>query len=140
MTTTNDPSGPDEPDDAGSARYAFAVRFRLDAAAAADWEAAPRRIERTCYRTAPPPGEPGWLFFRDHLWRGRANHLGHLAGLVEDAFSLPVESVEFRGLRTDETYFEALKREIGADLARFNADSVSEVVNKYFGSSIQVET
>jgi len=139
VTTTDDPSGPDEPDDAGSARYAFAVRFRLDALAA-DWEAAPRRIERTCYRTAPPPGEPGWLFFRDHLWRGEANHPGHLADLVEDAFSLPVEHVEFRGLRTDETHFEALKHEIDSDLNRFNADSMSEVLTKYLGSSIRVET
>jgi hypothetical protein len=86
-----------------------------------------------------PPGEPGWLFFYEHCWRGKANHPEHLATVVEDAFSLPIKSVEFRGLRTDEAYFETLKREIGTDLSQFNADSTTEVVNKYLGSSIQVE-
>jgi len=42
-------------------------------------------------------------------------------------------------LRTDEAYFETLKREIGTDLSQFNSDSTTEVVNKYLGSSIQVE-
>jgi hypothetical protein len=127
----------DDPEKDGSARYAFAVRFRLDASTA-EWRADSRPVERTCYREASPPGEPGWLFFRDHLWRGECNHSEHLARVVGEAFSLPVERVEFRGLRTDEAYFTALKEEIAADLALFNADSTAEVINKYLGSSIQV--
>lgn len=132
MTTT------DAADESGRARYAFAVRFRLDAATS-EWHADPRKVERTCYRRAVPPGEPGWLFFRDHLWRGRCNHPEHLTRIVEDAFSLPVERVEFRGLRTDDAYLAVLKDEIAADLSLFNADSVAEVLTKYLGSSIQVE-
>lgn len=135
MTAVIDSDDPDEP---GRARYAVAVRFRLDAATP-EWQVESPAVERTCYRRAPTPGEPGWLFFREHLWRGEFNHPDHLAALVEEAFGVPVEHVEFRGLRTDEAYFEALKDEIGTDLIRFNADSVSEVVKKYLGSAIQVE-
>ena len=94
MTAANDP----EKD--SSARYAFAARFRLDASTA-EWRVDTRTVERTCYREAPPPGEPGWLFFRDYLWRGECNHSEHLARLVGEAFDLPVENIEFRGLRTD---------------------------------------
>ena len=94
MTAANDP----EKD--RSARYAFAVRFRLDASTA-EWRVDTRTVERTCYREAPLPGEPGWLFFRDYLWRGECNHPEHLARLVGEAFDLPVENIEFRGLRTD---------------------------------------
>ena len=135
MTRTDDI---DDAENASNARYAFAIQFRLDAATA-DWQIDSRTLERTCYRVAPPPGEPGWLFFRDHLWRGECNHPEHTARLIEDAVSLPVESVVFRGLRTDEAYFERLKDEIATDLTSFNADSVAEVIKKYLGSSIQVE-
>lgn len=134
MPATNDT---DDADDAGSARYAVAVRFRLDASAP-EWEVEPATVERTCYRRAAPPGDPGWLFFRDHLWRGKFNHPEHVRQVVSEAFDVPIEAIEFRGLHTDETYFEQLKREIGADLTCFNADSVAEVLTKYLGSSIQV--
>jgi hypothetical protein len=127
----------DDPEKDGSARYAFAVRFQLNASAS-EWRADTRTVERTCYREAAPPGEPGWLFFRDHLWRGKCNHPEHLSRLVGEAFDLPVEGIEFRGLRTDEAYFTALKEEIATDLALFNADSTAEVIKKYLGSSIQV--
>jgi hypothetical protein len=61
----------DDPDEPGSAQYACAVRFRLDASTS-EWRADTRTIERTCYWEAAPPGEPGWLFFRDHLCAGSA--------------------------------------------------------------------
>jgi hypothetical protein len=134
MASVDDPDDPRKP---SSAQYAFAVRFRLDASMP-EWHVESRTVERTCYREAPPPGEPGWLFFRDHLWRGECNHPEHLARVVDEAFSLPVETVEFRGLRTDEAYFAALKGEIATDLALFNADSTADVIKKYLGSSIQV--
>jgi hypothetical protein len=50
-----------------------------------------------------------------------------------------VLSVEYRALETGEAYLDALKGEIRADLGTFNADSVSEVLNKYLGSSLEVE-
>ena len=52
---------------------------------------------------------------------------------------MPVTSVSFRELQTDEAYLDALKAEIAEDLEPFNADSVTEVVSKYLGSSIRVE-
>lgn len=135
MTAANDSEDVRE---TGRARYAVAVRFRLDASMP-EWRAESSAVERTCYRRTPTPGEPGWLFFRDHLWRGEFNHPEHTSEIVERAFGLPVEGVEFRGLRTDEAYFEALKHETDRDLTRFNADSVTEVLNKYLGSAIRVE-
>ena len=52
--------------------------------------------------------------------------------------ALDVRSVEFRELRTDEAYLEALRSAIAADLGAFDADAVDEVVRKYLGSRIHV--
>ncbi|WP_115865248.1 LWR-salt protein [Halorussus litoreus] len=126
------------------ARYVFAVRFRLDPAVGGV-SVAPDEFETRLYREADPPGEDGWLFFRDNLWRGEINDADHFRRLTEDALgttdtrSVTVLSVEYRALETDEEYLDALKDEIGDDLAQFNADSVSAVLNKYLGSSLEVE-
>ena len=125
----------DEP--AGHAEYVLGCRFRLDPAPA-DLRAEPAEFETKLYREADPPGEDGWLFFRDNCWRGELNDPDYLRDHTEEALGVTVLSVDFRELRTDEAYLDALKTEIAADLDLFNADSVSEVLSKYLGSSIRV--
>ncbi|WP_435319269.1 LWR-salt protein [Haloarchaeobius sp. TZWSO28] len=120
------------------AEYVVAVRFRLDPTSA-DVSVTPNEFETTLLREADEPGTDGWLFFRDNLWRGELNDPAHVRELAEDALGVTVLSVEFRGLRTDDEYFSALKDAIGDNLDLFRADSVHEVLNKYLGSSIQVQ-
>ncbi|MFC4550863.1 MULTISPECIES: LWR-salt protein [Halorussus] len=120
------------------ARYVFAVRFRLEPAAEGV-SVDPAEFETRLYREADPPGEDGWRFFRDNLWRGEVNDKRHFRELTEEALGVAVTGVEYRALETDEEYLEALKDEIAADLESFKADSVSEVLNKYLGSSLEVE-
>jgi len=125
-------------DDSGSARYVFGVRFRLepdDPAVSVE----PAILETTLLREAKPPGDDGWLFFQHHLWRGELGDESFMREEAETALGVTVESIDFRELRTDEAYLDALKSEISEDLDRFNADSVSEVLNKYLGSSIHVQ-
>ncbi|WP_435364690.1 LWR-salt protein [Haloarchaeobius sp. DYHT-AS-18] len=120
------------------AEYVVAVRFRLDPASA-DVSVTPNEFETTLLREADEPGTDGWLFFRDNLWRGELNDPAHVRELAEDELGVTVLFVEFRGLRTDDEYFSALKEAIGDNLDLFRADSVHEVLNKYLGSSIQVQ-
>ncbi|MGB9931391.1 LWR-salt protein [Haloarcula amylolytica] len=127
---------PTDPEGA-TTRYVFRVEIRLEPDADGLWTD-PDRFETTLYRAADTPGTGGWLFFRDTLWRGELADEPHFRRLVEDELGCPVVSASFRELRTEEAYFDALKAEIADDLALFNADSVSEVLNKYLGSSIRV--
>ncbi|UPW00891.1 LWR-salt protein [Halorussus gelatinilyticus] len=120
------------------ARYVFAVRFRLDPTVGGV-SVEPNEFETRLSRDADLPGEEGWLFFRDNLWRGEINDERHFRRLTEEALDATVLSVEYRAFETDEEYLDALKDEIGADLATFNDDSVSAVLNKYLGSSIEVQ-
>jgi len=120
------------------ATYVFSVRFRLSPDAPVSVE--PATFETTLRRPADSPGEDGWLFFRDNLWRGDVNDPAHARELVEDALGVPVEAVEYRRFDTDTEYYDALKAAISDDLELFKADSVSEVLSKYFGSSVEVET
>ncbi|WP_336002243.1 LWR-salt protein [Halorientalis halophila] len=122
---------------AGEAEYVLGCRFRLDPEPA-DLRAEPTEFETKLYRAADPPGEDGWLFFRDNCWRGELNDPAYFRELTEDALGVTVLSVDFRELRADEAYLEALDRAIAADLDLFNADGVSEVRSKYLGSSIRV--
>ncbi|MFB6270097.1 MAG: LWR-salt protein [Halobacterium sp.] len=119
------------------ARYVFAVRFRLDPGYEVCVD--PQRFETRMERVADDPGEPGWLFFRDNLWRGEIGDHDHFRELTEDALGVPVESVEYRALETDAEYYDALREEIGAHLDLFKADSTTEVLNKYLGSSVEVQ-
>ncbi|TKX74162.1 hypothetical protein EXE46_10545 [Halorubrum sp. GN11_10-6_MGM] len=123
------------------AAYVFRVAVRLDPPAAA---VDPDRFETTMELPAAEPGTDGWLFFRDRLWRGEvgdepafrrlaADRLG-----LADAEGVAVVAADFRELRTDGAYLDALRDAIGADLSRFNADSVDEVLRKYLGSSVHV--
>ncbi|WP_423743975.1 LWR-salt protein (plasmid) [Haladaptatus sp. SPP-AMP-3] len=120
------------------ARYVFAVRFRLDPDASGV-TLEPREFETRLYRRADPPGEEGWQFFRDNLWRGDIGDERYFRKLTSEALGVPVTSVEYRAFETDEEYYDALKAEIDGDLAAFKADSVSEVVSKYLGSSVEVQ-
>ena len=119
------------------ARYVFAVRFRLDPDAGGV-TVEPNEFDTRLYREADPPGEDGWLFFRDNLWRGEVNDADHFRRLTEDALGATVLSVEYRALETDEEYLDALKDEVRSDLGAFNATTVSKVLNKYLGSSVEV--
>lgn len=98
----------------------------------------PDRFETTLYREADPPGEDGWLFFRDHLWRGELGEPEYFRELTEDALGVAVTSVSFSELRTDEAYLQRLEAEIGEHLEEFRSDSVQRTLSKYLGSSIRV--
>jgi hypothetical protein len=118
------------------AAYVFRVRFRLDPKGV---RVDPNEFETVLRWPAATPGEEGWLFFRDNLWRGNVNDEAHLRRRVSDELGVPASAVRFSELATDEAYYEALKAEIASDLAPFNADTVSEALKKYLGSSIRVE-
>ncbi|WP_435155323.1 LWR-salt protein [Haladaptatus sp. DFWS20] len=120
------------------ARYVFAVRFRLDPTVSG-LSLEPQEFETRLSRRADLPGEDGWLFFRDNLWRGDIGDEGYFRDLTSDALGVPVTSVDYRAFETDEEYYDALKDEIGANLTEFKTDSVSEVISKYLGSSVEVE-
>ncbi|MFW6435674.1 MAG: LWR-salt protein [Halovenus sp.] len=131
-------SGQEGDDQSGSARYVFGVRVRLESNEPG-LSVDPSTFETRLYREADPPGEDGWLFFRDNLWRGELGDERFMRDEAESTLGVTVESIDFRELRTDETYLAALKEAIAADVELFNADSVTEVLNKYLGSSIHVE-
>lgn len=117
----------------------FGVRFTLS----------PRRVridpetfETTLRIPAAPPGEEGWLLFRDALWRGEANDDDHVRRLCADRLPAGVDvlSATFREFETDERYLAALREAVDDDLAAFRADSVREALHKYLGSSIRVRS
>ncbi len=120
------------------ARYVFAVRFRLDPTVS-DVSLEPQEFQTRLSRQADPPGEDGWLFFRDNLWRGDVGDERYFRELTSEALGVPVASVEYRAFETDEEYYDALKAEISEKLGKFKASSVSEVISKYLGSSVEVE-
>lgn len=119
------------------ARYVFAVRFRL-IPRAAGVSVEPATFETTMHRRADPPGEAGWRFFRDNLWRGEAADEAHLRELAAEALGVEVEAVSFRELQTTPGYLESLEEAVRGELEVYNASSVEEVLNKYLGSSIRV--
>ena len=118
------------------ARYLFRVTVRLEPEPG--YRAEPDSFETVLSRAADPAEQEGWLFFRDTLWRGKLGDDAHGRRLAEDALGVPVESVSFSELRTSEAYLDELKAAIAEDLGAFNADTVSEVLKKYLGSSIHV--
>ena len=128
----------DEPDETrGTARYVFRVTVRLDPTVpgvAVD----PAEFETTLYRDADPPEEEGWLFFRDNLWRGDLADADYFRELTEEALDVPVTSVSFSELRTDDAYLTALRGAIASHLDEFNADTVDKVLSTFLGSSIRV--
>ncbi|MFB6171030.1 MAG: LWR-salt protein [Haloarculaceae archaeon] len=121
----------------GEAHYVFRVRFRL-APRARGVTVEPASFETVLRRRADPPGEDGWLFFRDNLWRGEVNDPAHLRDLLEETLSVTIESVTFSELQTDAAYLSALRDAVAADLDQFRADDVPAVLSKYLGSSVRV--
>lgn len=119
------------------ASYVFRVRFRLDPAEGVAVD--PETFETVVRVAAPPPGEEGWLFFRDELWRGDVGDEDHLRSLAEGWLSVPVVGVSFSELRTDEASLDALRTAIEDHPDAFDGDSPREVLHKYLGSSIRVE-
>ena len=121
------------------ARYVFRAEIRLEPdqpSIRLDPSTAETTV--TVFHEAPEPGHEGWLFFRDTLWRGEVGDAAYGHRLVEEWLGEPVESVSFRELQVDQEYFAAMKDAIAADLEAFNAETVSEVLSKYLGSSIRV--
>ncbi|WP_232686153.1 LWR-salt protein [Halobacterium zhouii] len=119
-----------------NARYVFAVRFRLEPTSGVSVD--PATFETRLFRPADPPGEPGWLFFRDNLWRGDLADPEHFRGLAADALGVPVESVEYRAFEMEREHRAAFEDAVAANLDSFNADSATEAVSKYLGSSLEV--
>lgn len=121
----------------GSARYVFRVRFRVEPSQPAV-SVEPAEFETTLSRGADPPGEPGWLFFRDNLWRGNVGDEAYFREVAEEALGVSVVSISFSELRTTQAYLDALREAIGDQLDEFRAETVDEALTKYLGSSIHV--
>jgi hypothetical protein len=119
------------------AAYVARIRFRL-APDEGRVSVAPATFETTVFWTAAEPESDGWLFFRDHCWRGEFNDPRHARALLTDALGVPVEDATFSELRTDEAYLAALRDAVGERLDLFNADSTDGALSKYLGSSINV--
>ncbi|TYT60313.1 LWR-salt protein [Natrialba swarupiae] len=120
-------------------RYVFKARVRLEAPQdGISLEPDTAETTVTLVHEAAQPGTEGWLFFRDTLWRGEVGDDAYARELVEEWLEVPVEEVSFRELQADEAYVAALKDAIADDLEAFNAETVSEVLSKYLGSSIRV--
>ena len=102
--------------------------------------AEPELFETTLVREADPPGEEGWLFFRDRLWRGEIGDERHTREFVEEALGARVERVEFRRFEVTGEELATLEAEIEANLELFRAEDATEVLHKYFGSSLEVRT
>ncbi|PSP95321.1 hypothetical protein BRC84_03400 [Halobacteriales archaeon QS_1_68_44] len=90
----------------GDAEYVFSVRLDISPADP-ELRLEPTTVETTLFRTAADPGETGWLFFRDNLWRGEVSDPDHLRESAEDALGLEVRSVEFRELRAEAAYVDS---------------------------------
>lgn len=120
-----------------AAAYVFRVTVRFEPAAEGVW-LDPSTFDTTVHRRADPPGEPGWLYFRDNLWRGECGDEDHMRELTEDVLGNPVQNVEFRELRTSQAYLDDLRDAIASELDLFNASNTDEVLSKYLGSSIHV--
>ncbi len=121
----------------GAARYVFTIQFRLEPDMGVGIE--PNRFETRLSRRAEPPGEEGWLFFRNHLWHGALNDPEHAHTLFGEALGVTVTNAEFRGLHTDAEYLDSLREAVAENLDLFNAETVDGAISKYLGSSIQVE-
>jgi hypothetical protein len=119
------------------AAYLFKVQLYLAPEASDVW-LEPAITETMMHKAAAEPGEEGWMFFRDNLWRGEINNYEHTRRLAEEALGMEVRSIEFRELRASEQYYEDLQAEIADNLDAFKADDAAEVVKKYLGSRVHV--
>ncbi|WP_255149082.1 LWR-salt protein [Halorarius halobius] len=120
------------------AAYVFRVRFRVDSSDP-DVSLEPATFETVLRKRAAPPGDEGWLFFRDNLWRGEVNDERHLRETASETLGVEVASVSFSELTCDAEYLAALNAEIEANLGLFNAGNAEEVVRNYLGSSVRID-
>ena len=118
------------------AAYVFRIRFRLDPD---EVRVDPNEFETVLRIPAVEPGQTGWLFFQQHLWRGEVGDERYMRSVAEEYLGVAVSAASFSELETDEAYLGALKSTIAGELETFNADSVEEVLHKYLGSSIHVQ-
>ncbi|MCU4926382.1 LWR-salt protein [Halobacteria archaeon AArc-dxtr1] len=118
-------------------QYVFRVGLRLETRRD-DVRLDPTTAETTLRIEAAEPGTEGWRFFRDTLWRGELSDPTYGRELIDEWVEPPVDAVEFRELQVDDAYRSALQTEIADDLDAFNAETVTEVLSKYLGSSIRV--
>jgi hypothetical protein len=121
----------------GVARYAFRVTVRIEPSVPGV-SLDPAQFETTLYRSADPPGEEGWLFFRDNLWRGELGDETYFRELTADALGVAVTAVSFSELQTDAAYLATLREGIADRLDEFNAETVDGVLSTFLGSSIRV--
>jgi hypothetical protein len=117
---------------------AYVFRVRLRVTATGDATVDPDAFETTFRDAAPEPGTDGWLFFRNYLWRGDVTDHEHARRFVDERVDVAVERVEFRSLRADREYVDALRDAVADDLDAFNADDVDAALSKYLGSRIDV--
>lgn len=87
---------------------------------------------------APQPGLENWERFREFLWRGQLNHPEFVISELTPSIDVPIESIQFSELQCTQSYLDSLQTAISNDLSLFNAESTTEVISKYFGSSIRV--
>lgn len=121
--------------DGAEGAYVFRVRFSVSGEGV---HLEPATFETTLFRPVDPPGEAGWLFFRDNLWRGEAGDPDHLRETAAETLGVEVLEVSFAELRTTSAHLDVLRQAIADDLGAFRADTVDEVLSNYLGSSIRV--
>jgi hypothetical protein len=116
--------------------YVFRVRFTLDTRV--DVRTDPREFETVVTREAPAPDDEAWPLFESWLWHGELTDERHFRREVESWLNVPVASASFSELRVTPSEREALEAAVEADLDRFDADSVREVLHRHLGSSLRV--
>lgn len=121
------------------AAYVFGVAFRVPAE---DATLTPNRFETTLRLHAPEPGEEtehvDWRFFQTRLWNGSVSDEPPLRRAASDWLDVEVEQIQFKELRTDQEYREALEDAVAEDLPRFNAESADRAIGQHLGSSVHV--
>lgn len=127
----------DDATDGTGAAYVFRVRYRLRPTVGGV-RVEPDAFETVLYRDADPPGQEGWCFFRDNLWRGELADPDHFRELTADALGVDVLSVSFSELRTTRAYLDALDAAIADRIGEFQQADPEHVRSAYLGSSIRV--
>ena len=121
------------------AAYVFSVAFRVQPV---DASLAPDRFETTLRLHAPEPGEEtehiDWRFFQTRLWNGSVSDEPPLRHAASDWLGVEVETIQFKELRTDQEYRDALEAAVSEDLPRFNAESADEAIGQHLGSSVHI--
>ncbi|MFB6250196.1 MAG: LWR-salt protein [Halobellus sp.] len=118
------------------AAYVFRAEVRLGADSAVT--VTPDTVETVVEVDAAPPGEDGWLLFRDALWRGDVADERHARDLAASWVTAPVVDISFSELHLDEAYRDALQSAIAANPSSFCGDHPQDVLHRHLGSSIHV--